>query len=118
MKNKKNNPDRIEMQKYCRFCHKHTLHKETKQFIWDFKYFGDVNKMAVKVDVKTIEQKKRMKIVQFFIDLKAEFKRVTWPAKDEVKTAFAAVVCFCLLYTITVGLLDVGFKNLFNLIFK
>jgi len=30
MKNKKNNPDRIEMQKYCRFCHKHTLHKETK----------------------------------------------------------------------------------------
>ena len=47
--------------------------------------------MAVKVDVKTIEPKKRMKIVQFFIDLKAEFKRVTWPAKDEVKTAFAVV---------------------------
>ena len=31
MKNKKNNPDRVEMQKYCKFCHKHTLHKETKQ---------------------------------------------------------------------------------------
>ena len=30
MKNKKNDPDRIEMQKYCRFCKKHTLHKETK----------------------------------------------------------------------------------------
>ena len=30
MKNKKNAPDRIEMQKYCRFCKKHTLHKETK----------------------------------------------------------------------------------------
>ena len=26
----KNDPDRIEMQKYCRFCKKHTLHKETK----------------------------------------------------------------------------------------
>lgn len=30
MKNKKNNPDRMEMNKYCRFCRKHTLHKETK----------------------------------------------------------------------------------------
>ena len=30
MKNKKNTPDRIEMSKYCRFCKKHTMHKETK----------------------------------------------------------------------------------------
>ncbi len=29
-KNKKNDPDRIEMNKFCRFCKKHTLHKETK----------------------------------------------------------------------------------------
>ncbi|MDR3802165.1 MAG: 50S ribosomal protein L33, partial [Veillonella sp.] len=25
-----NNPDRIEMMKYCKFCGKHTLHRETK----------------------------------------------------------------------------------------
>ena len=30
MKNKKNSPDRLQMNKYCRFCKKHTLHKETK----------------------------------------------------------------------------------------
>ena len=30
MKNKKNDPDRLEMSKYCRFCKKHTTHKETK----------------------------------------------------------------------------------------
>ena len=30
MKNKKNDPDRLEMKKYCRFCKKHTLHRETK----------------------------------------------------------------------------------------
>ncbi|MBW6462697.1 MAG: 50S ribosomal protein L33 [Dethiobacteria bacterium] len=29
-KNKKNNPDRIEMKKYCSRCKVHTLHKETK----------------------------------------------------------------------------------------
>ena len=30
MKNKKSNPERLEMNKYCRFCRKHTLHKESK----------------------------------------------------------------------------------------
>ena len=30
MKNKKNDPDRIEIKKYCKFCKKHTVHKETK----------------------------------------------------------------------------------------
>ncbi len=29
-KNKQNNPDRIEMKKYCSRCKTHTLHKETK----------------------------------------------------------------------------------------
>ena len=29
-KNKKNDPDRIELKKYCRFCRKHTAHKESK----------------------------------------------------------------------------------------
>ncbi len=29
-KEKKNTPDRLEKQKYCRFCRKHTLHRETK----------------------------------------------------------------------------------------
>lgn len=29
-KNKKNDPDRLALQKYCKFCHKHTSHKETK----------------------------------------------------------------------------------------
>ncbi|MBO5418298.1 MAG: 50S ribosomal protein L33 [Clostridia bacterium] len=29
-KNKKNTTDRLEMSKYCKFCNKHTTHKETK----------------------------------------------------------------------------------------
>ncbi len=29
-KNKKNDPDRLEIKKYCKFCRKHTVHKETK----------------------------------------------------------------------------------------
>ena len=30
MKNKRKHPDRLEHKKYCRFCRKHTAHKETK----------------------------------------------------------------------------------------
>ena len=29
-KNKKNIPDRMELRRYCKWCHKHTAHKETK----------------------------------------------------------------------------------------
>ncbi|MBQ2765021.1 MAG: 50S ribosomal protein L33 [Firmicutes bacterium] len=29
-KNKKNDPDRLELNKYCPHCKKHTVHKETK----------------------------------------------------------------------------------------
>ena len=29
-KNKKNTPDRLERSKYCRWCRKHTTHKEVK----------------------------------------------------------------------------------------
>ncbi len=29
-KNKRNDPDRLELRKYCKFCRKHTVHKETK----------------------------------------------------------------------------------------
>jgi large subunit ribosomal protein L33 len=30
MKDKKNTPERLELRKYCRFCRKHTVHRETK----------------------------------------------------------------------------------------
>jgi large subunit ribosomal protein L33 len=29
-KSKRNDPDRIELRKYCRFCGRHTPHKETR----------------------------------------------------------------------------------------
>jgi large subunit ribosomal protein L33 len=29
-KNKKSTPDKLEFKKYCRFCQKHTSHRETK----------------------------------------------------------------------------------------
>ena len=31
VKNKKQNPDKLEMKKHCKRCKKHTLHKEMKK---------------------------------------------------------------------------------------
>ena len=30
MKNKKNDPDRIELKKFCRYCNGQTVHRETR----------------------------------------------------------------------------------------
>lgn len=29
-KNKRKHPDRLELRKYCRWCNKHTIHREAK----------------------------------------------------------------------------------------
>jgi large subunit ribosomal protein L33 len=29
-KNRRNNPDRIELRHYCKYCRRHTSHKETR----------------------------------------------------------------------------------------
>ena len=34
-KNKKNNTERLELKKYCPFCRKHTIHRESKKFLKD-----------------------------------------------------------------------------------
>ena len=46
-KNKRNNTDRLELVKYCKFCKKRTTHKETKEL----SYF--------KEDIKWLKKKKK-----------------------------------------------------------
>jgi len=74
--------------------------------------------MAVNVDVKAKEKPNQGGVKQFFKGLKAEIKRMTWPSKKDIKKATIAVGSFTVLYVIFVGLLDVGFNNLCELIFK
>jgi len=57
-------------------------------------------------------------VINFFKELKAEFKRITWASKENVKKATATVMTFCFIYVLIVGLLDFGFKNLIAVIFK
>jgi preprotein translocase subunit SecE len=79
---------------------------------------GDVNKMAVDRTVKVKEKSDQKGIVNFFKDLKAEAKRITWPSKKDTKKATIAVTSFSFLFVVFVGLLDYGFNNLYKLIFN
>lgn len=77
--------------------------------------------MAVNGNVNEVKQPagKTNAIVKFFREIKAELKRMTWASKNDVKKAIAAVVTFCVVYIVLVGVFDYGFNNLFNkLIFK
>lgn len=74
--------------------------------------------MAVDRNVKQNSKDKSSGIIQFFREVKAEVKRITWPSKNEIKKASTAVVAFCLFFLVVVGGMDYIFKNLFDLIFK
>ena len=41
-KNKKNTPDRLEIKKYCKKCHKHQATKEKKQFSKELANEGEI----------------------------------------------------------------------------
>lgn len=58
------------------------------------------------------------RLINFFKELKAETKRITWPSKFNTKKAAAVVAVFCAIYTVIIAILDFGFMNLFKVIFK
>ncbi|MDQ0149797.1 preprotein translocase subunit SecE [Eubacterium multiforme] len=55
---------------------------------------------------------------KFFKDVKAEFKRIMWPSKEETKKALIAVLGFTAIYIVLVGGLDYIFQNLFEVVLK
>ena len=73
--------------------------------------------MAVKENVNlTKKSPSNGGIFNFFRELKAEVKRITWPSKDETKKALIAVGVVVLIYIVLVGGLDYIFQNLFEFI--
>ncbi len=68
-KNKKNDPDRLEMNKYCRFCRKHTT---------------CTGKPSNTEGGKWLKTSKKTNIFQrfvarFFRDMRGEVKKIVWP---------------------------------------
>ena len=55
----------------------------------------------------------------YFKELKAEWKRITWPSKEDFKKATLAVIVFCLIWIAIVTVMDYGLRSLFeNFVFN
>ena len=75
--------------------------------------------MAVKENVNlTKTPSNEGGVLKFFREVKAEFKRITWPSKNDTKKALIAVGVVILMYLILVGGLDYIFQYLFKLLFS
>ena len=93
-KNKKNDPNRIEMNKYCKFCQKQTLHRETKQFQI---LLTGVKRMAN----HEVTQGSKFNVAKTWRDSQGEFKKITWPTRQEM-IAFTVVVIFTVIFMATI----------------
>ena len=58
------------------------------------------------------------KVVQFLPESKAELKKVVWPSRDNVVSSVKVVIISTILIAIILGLLDIGFTQLFRSIMK
>lgn len=74
--------------------------------------------MTGKNGTKSKDATKKISILTFLKEVKAEIKKITWPSKDETKKALIAVAIVSLGYMILVGGLDFIFQNLFEVILK
>ena len=99
-KDKKTHPDRMETKKYCRFCKRHTLHKETKKFRWiRAKEVGIMAEKAEKSSKKS-----------WFDGLKAEFKKIIWPDRKSLVKQTGAVVAVSIVLGVMIAVLDFIFQ--------
>ena len=58
------------------------------------------------------------KIFQFFKESRAELKKVVWPTKADVLSSIKVVIISTIIVAVLLGLLDLGFSQLFRLILQ
>lgn len=63
---------------------------------------------------KKKNKKSRASIGQFFKGVWSEVKKVTWPNRRELFRTTGAVILFIVVFTVIVGLIDLGLGTLFQ----
>ena len=58
------------------------------------------------------------KIFRFFKESRAELKKVVWPTKADVLSSIKVVIISTIVVAVLLGLLDLGFSELFRLILR
>ena len=57
-------------------------------------------------------------VLQFFKESRAELKKVVWPTRDDVVSSIKVVIISTILVAVILGLLDLGFTELFRILMK
>ena len=73
---------------------------------------GLVDGLLVLVDGERKEARGRGRVINFFIQVWAELRRVQWPTRSQVTQATAVVVVFCLIAGVYLGFWDYVFNEL------
>ena len=58
------------------------------------------------------------KVIQFVKERRAELKKVVWPTRDDVVSSIKVVIISTILVAVILGLLDLGFTELFRILMK
>jgi preprotein translocase subunit SecE len=58
------------------------------------------------------------KVIQFFKESRAELKKVVWPTRDDVISSIKVVIISTIIVALILGLLDLGFTELFRIVMK
>ena len=58
------------------------------------------------------------KVIQFFKESRAELKKVVWPTRDDVISSIKVVIISTIIVALILGLLDLGFSELFRILMK
>ena len=58
------------------------------------------------------------KVIQFFKESRAELKKVVWPTKDDVISSIKVVIITTVIVALVLGLLDLGFTQLFRIVMR
>lgn len=76
--------------------------------------------MDVKENKKVKKAKSGQKKSPFRVikGLVSELKKITWATKEDIQKATLSVVVVCGIFVIAMALLDLGFSNLYQAIFK
>ena len=104
-KNKRNTTERLELNKYCPFCRKHTAQRKKGTRMSELNKRDEV--VAGKESVSSADKKaktaakkkdkKPNRLARWVKDLKGELKKVTWPSgKDTLKNVGTVIVCVLL----------------------
>ena len=104
-KEKKNHPERMETKKYCRFCKRHTMQKETKS-------------CSLTRGASMTEPAKNSKKKSWFAGLKSEFKKIIWADNKTLAKQTSIVVVVTAVLGVLISLIDSVVLQLVNLIIK